>query len=66
MRPKQPTDPVKNVSLQNEIPDMLIWTEAYRPQNLNMYVKFGIESHFEVENAQFLRLEPIFVGQRPP
>ena len=33
-------------------------TQTYRPQNLNIWVKFDLESEFEVENAQFLRLEP--------
>ena len=34
--------------------------ETYRPQNLNTYVKFDIQSEFELENRQLLRLDTKF------
>ena len=40
--------------------EMLTSTQTYRPQNLTIYVKFHVESKFEVENAQFLCLDLVF------
>ena len=34
--------------------------ETYRPQNLNIYVNFDVDSNLLVENAKFLFLESIF------
>ena len=38
--------------------DILTSTQTYKPQNLNIYVKIHVESEFDVENCQLLRLEP--------
>ena len=42
--------------LKNHFLDMLTAMEKCRPQNLNMYVKFDIESDVFVEKTYVLRL----------
>ena len=32
----------------------MTWTGAFRPEKLTIYVKFYVESEFQVENARFL------------
>ena len=39
---------------------MLTSTQTYRLQKLNIYVKFDVESEFQVENTYFVRLDRVF------
>ena len=42
---------------KQKCPDISTWTQAYRPHNLNIWIKFEVESEIEVANTQFLHLE---------
>ena len=46
--------------LKNQLLDILAFTQTYRPQTLNTYKTFGVESEFEVENDQLLCLNRTF------
>ena len=39
-------------------PDILTGTEASRPLKLNTWMEISVESEFDLENPQFLRLDP--------
>ena len=47
---------IKNI-FEKTNPDILTWTEV-RPQKLTIWVKFCVESEFQVENAQKMRPDP--------
>ena len=36
---------------------MLTWMQTYRPQDLNIWGRIGIDSEIEVEHAQVLPLD---------
>ena len=38
--------------------EILIWTGAFRPEKLTIYVKIYVESEFQVENDKKMHLEP--------
>ena len=40
--------------------------ENYRPQDLNMYVKFNVESDLLVANEPLLRLDQVCLGEAYP
>ena len=42
------------IPLDNYFPDILTWLEALGPEQLTIWVKFYVESEFQVENTRFL------------
>ena len=46
--------------------DTLTETQAYRPQHLNTWVNFDVESKLEVEHVQFFVSRPENVGKANP
>ena len=51
-----------NMFFENHFLYNLIFAQACRPQNLNTYAIFDVQSDFEMENVQFLRLDHFFSG----
>lgn len=58
----------QNIIFSQNVPDnfsnpatdctnILTWTEAFTPQELNVWVDFDMESKFETENTQFMCLD---------
>ena len=47
-----PTNGLKHILINYYFLNMLIQMDASRPHKLNMWVRFGVESEFQVEHAQ--------------
>ena len=45
---------------------MLATMETYKPQNLNVYMKFDTESDVLLNNSQFLRLDQVLSRKNVP
>ena len=49
---------LKKNRLKNKFPRILTWVAVLGPENLTIWVKFCVESEFQVENAQKMRPDP--------
>ena len=38
--------------------EQILWLEVLGPENLTIWVKFYVESEFQVENTRFLHPDP--------
>ena len=42
---------LKHDSIKHQFLDILTSMQTHRPQNLNMYMKFNVESEFKAKNS---------------